>query len=151
MIRSLIVLVLVGMGLGTVLAQSDPVVARREIMKKNGDFGYKNLNRMVRGQMEYNQATVDAAFTNFIEASKKIPTLFPPGSYTGPTADDDFYAAQKIWDNKADFEARAAKLTQAAEEAKGKVKDLESLKEVWPPMNKGVCDGCHEQYRPKKG
>lgn len=150
MIRSLLALVLVAIATGVVSAQSDPVAARRELMKANGQNAYATLNRMVRGQMPYDQAKVDAAFAHFIEASKKIPALFPAGSYTGPTPDDDYYASQKIWENKADFEARAAKLGQAAQENRGKVKDLDSLKEVWPAMNKGACDGCHETYRPKK-
>jgi cytochrome c556 len=150
MIRSLLALVLIGIGVGAVLAQSDPVAARRELMKNNGKYAYTNFNRMVRGQKEYDQAAVDAGFADFIAASKKIPTLFPAGSFTGPTADDDFYAAQKIWDNKADFEARAAKLGKVAEENQGKIKDLDSLKAIWPAMNKDICDGCHEQYRPKK-
>jgi cytochrome c556 len=150
MIRSLLALVLIGIGVGAVLAQSDPVAARRELMKGNAKYAYTNFNRMVRGQKDYDQATVDEGFANFIEVSKKFPTLFPEGTFTGPTANDDFYASQKIWENKAEFEARAAKLGKVAEENRGKIKDLDSLKAIWPAMNKDVCDGCHEQYRPKK-
>ena len=138
-------------GVTAVVAQSDVIVARRTIMKANGQSGYVNLNKMVRDQMPYDQAKVDEAFAQFIDASKKMPALFPPNSYTGPTADDDYYTSQKAFENKSDLEARFVKLGKEAEENKDKVKDLTSLKAIWPKLKESACDGCHEPYRVKKG
>ncbi|MEA2950507.1 MAG: hypothetical protein QOD40_217 [Alphaproteobacteria bacterium] len=135
----------------TVIAQTDPATARKELMKANGQHAYGVLNRMVRDQMPYDQAKVDAAFANFAETAPKIPSLFPPGSYQGPVANDDYYASAKIFENKSDVEARVAKFTKEIAETRGKPKDLASLKEVWPPLLKNNCDTCHEAYRVKKG
>jgi cytochrome c556 len=120
-------------------------------MKQNGEHAYGVLNRMVRGQMPYDQAKVDAAFANFVEAAPKIAPLFPAGSYQGPVANSDYYAATKAFDNQADIAARAAKFGKEAAEAKSKPKDLDSLKTVWPAVLRDNCDTCHELYRVKKG
>jgi len=138
-------------GITAVGAQTDAAAARKQLMKQNGEHAYGVLNRMVRGQMPYDQAKVDAAFANFVDAAPKIAPLFPPGSYQGPVANDDYYAASKAFDNQADIAARAAKFGKEAAEAKGKPKDLESLKTVWPALLRDNCDSCHEAYRVKKG
>jgi len=137
-------------GVTAVIAQTDVAAARKELMKKNGEHGYGVLNKMVRGEMPYDQAKVDAAFANFVETAPKIAPLFPAGSYQGPVANDNFYAATKTFENQADIAARAAKFGKEAAEAKGKPKDLESLKTVWAVFLKDNCDSCHEVYRVKK-
>src|SRR5437763_10995604 len=95
-------------GITAVGAQTDAAAARTQLMKQNGEHAYGVLNRMVRGQMPYDQAKVDAAFANFVEAAPKIAPLFPPGSYRGPVASSDYYAAAKAFENQADIAARAA-------------------------------------------
>ena len=135
----------------TAIAQTDVAAARKEFMKTNGKHAYATLNRMVRDQMPYDQAKVDAAWVQFTEAAKKIPSLFPAGSYQGPVADDDYYAAAKMFENQADIQKRAANLGKEIADNQGKIKDLESLKAIWPQVLKNGCDSCHDAYRVKKG
>ncbi len=149
MLRMMLTMAAVAIGVSAVAAQ-DPVTARRELMKHAGEQAYGVLNRMVRDQTPYDQAKVDEAFAQLADAAQKIPSLFPPGSYTGPVAESRYYASEKIFENQADLKARATKLAKSIADAKGKVKDLDSLKAIWTTINKEECDSCHTPYRLRK-
>jgi cytochrome c556 len=115
-------------------------------MKSNG----KNagaLTAMVKGEKPYDQATVDAALVALEDVAAKFPTLFPE-SIKGLKPEGDYYASPKVWTDRADFEAHAASFTKAVAEAKGKIKDLDTLKATLPTIGK-QCGGCHETYRVK--
>ena len=62
----------------------------------------------------------------------------------------NYYASDKVWTDRAGFEARAASFAKAVSAAKGTIKDAESLKATFPTINK-ECLGCHETYRIKDG
>ncbi|MBN8965658.1 MAG: cytochrome c [Rhizobiales bacterium] len=51
-----------------------------------------------------------------------------------------------MWENKADFDAKLAKLAADAKAAEGKVTDLDSFKAVMGDVGKD-CGGCHRTYR----
>jgi cytochrome c556 len=134
------------LGVGAVVAQQDLVKSTQTIMKNTG----KNagaVGAMVKGEKPYDQATVDAAMTVIDETAKKLPTLFPVGM-KGLKADGDYSASPKIWEDKAGFDGHIASFTKAVTDAKGKIKDLDSLKATWPAIGK-ECGGCHETYRVK--
>lgn len=152
MLRNLLVFVAAtAIGITAVAAQTDAINKRKALMKDNGKHAYGELNRMVRDQMPYDQAKVDASFAQFTDTMTQLPGLFPAGSYQGPIEGDNYYAAQKALDNQADIKARAEKFLKEIADKKGQVKDLASLKSIWPSMNKDNCDSCHEVYRVKKG
>jgi len=152
MIRHLfVVAAAAAMGITALAAQTDPIARRKELMKENAKHAYGELNRMVRDQMPYDQAKVDASFAQFTATMKELPSLFPPGSYQGPVSGDDFYATQKAIDNVPDIKARADKFIKQIADKKDQVKDLAALKATWPGMNRDNCDSCHEPYRAKKG
>jgi cytochrome c556 len=146
-----VVLTAAAMSVTAVVAQTDFAAARKELMKNNGQHAYGVLNRTARGQNPYDQAKVDAAFAALAESAPKIPTLFPPGSYQGPVAGDEYYTASKAFENKADIEARVAKYIKDLADNRGTPKDLDSLKTVWPALLQRNCDSCHDAYRVKKG
>jgi cytochrome c556 len=117
-------------------------------MKSNG----KNagaLAAMVKGEKPYDQATVDTALTQLADTAKKLPTMFPE-SVKGLKADGDYSASPKIWEDKAGFDAHIATFAKAVADAKGSVKDLDTLKVSLPVIGKS-CGGCHETYRLKSG
>jgi cytochrome c556 len=141
MIRTVLAMALVAGVAAAAVAQSDPIKERQGLMKRNG----KNqgiVNRMVRGQEPFDVAKVNTAFTDWADAAKKLPALFqsppPPGAKTR--------ALPKIWENKADFEARLAALGKAVDDNKDKAKTLDELKVSFPKVSK-VCNDCHETYR----
>ncbi|MEX1082701.1 MAG: cytochrome c, partial [Xanthobacteraceae bacterium] len=118
--------------------------------KTYGKFGYATLNRMARDQMPYDQAKVDEALAHFAETAAKIPSLFPAGGFQGPVEGSSYYATQKAFESQSDIQARAEKFAKSVADAKGTVKDLGSLKAVWPGINDNHCSSCHEPYRARK-
>jgi cytochrome c556 len=146
MMRTVVVVGTLLLGVGAVVAQQDLVKSTQTIMKNTG----KNagaVGAMVKGEKAYDQATVDAAMVVIDETAKKLPTLFPVGM-KGLKADGDYSASPKIWEDKAGFDAHIASFAKAVTDAKGKIKDLDSLKATWPAIGK-ECGGCHETYRVK--
>jgi cytochrome c556 len=148
MLRTVVVVGTLLLGVGAVAAQQDQVAKTQLAMKSNG----KNagaLSAMAKGEKPYDQATVDAALVALEEVAAKFPTLFPE-SIKGLKPEGEYYASPKVWTDRADFEAHAASFTKAVAEAKGKIKDLDTLKATLPTIGK-QCGGCHETYRVKNG
>ena len=79
------------------------------------------------------------------DAAKIMPTLFPETSKTG----GDTAALPKIWEDRADFDARWAKLGKDADAAAAKITDEASFKVAYADVSKN-CGGCHETYRARK-
>jgi len=126
----------------SVLAQSDPIATRMGLMKGNNDNA-RNVLQMIRGQQPFDVAKVDAAFAQWAETAQKLPAQFPPGSTTGQKT----RAAPAIWDNKQDFEAKAAAFAKAVAENRAQARQsLEALKVAFAPVN-DACDNCHKNYR----
>ncbi|MGE5166305.1 MAG: c-type cytochrome [Sphingobacteriales bacterium] len=128
----------------TVMAQQDPIAARKALMKANGQAAGA-LAKMVKGEASFDQATAQKSFATFEDAAAKMPPLFPDNSKT----DGETAASPKIWENMADFKAKFVKLGEDAKTAKASVKDLDSLKAAFGNVGKN-CGGCHETYRLKK-
>jgi cytochrome c556 len=148
MIRTALVVGTLLLGVGVVAAQQDQLKQTQAVMKGNG----KNagaLAAMVKGEKPYDQAAVDAAMAQFEETVQKFPTLFPD-SIKGMIADGDYSASPKVWEDRAGFNEHITSFGKAVADAKGKIKDLDTLKVVLPVIGK-QCGGCHETYRVKKG
>jgi cytochrome c556 len=139
MIRSVIAATVILGGITALLAQSDPITDRQALMKSNAKNA-KNMTQMVKGEAPFDAAQAKAAFNTWHENAKRIPTLFP----SPPPADAKTRALPKIWQNKADFEAKAAALAKAASE--GKTGTLDELKASFPNVQK-ACGDCHDNYR----
>ena len=136
------------LGMGAVWAQQDSVKEVQTLMKGNG----KNagaVSAMVKGEKPYDQATVDSALAQFEDTAKKLPNLFP-ASAKGMKAEGDYSTSPKVWEDKAGFDAKIASFAKVVGEAKGKIKDLDSLKASFPAVGK-ECGGCHETFRVKNG
>jgi cytochrome c556 len=134
------------LGATAVIAQ-DQLKDTQTMMKGNG----KNagaLSAMVKGEKPYDQATVDAALAQFDDTAKKLPKLFP-ASLKGKAFDGDYQTSDKIWDDKAGFDEHIASFAKSVSDAKGKIKDLDTLKAQLGLIGK-QCGGCHETYRIKK-
>lgn len=125
-----------------VLAQQGPIDARKALMKGNNDNA-KIVVGMMRGQIPFDAAKVDAAFAQWAVTAEKFAALFPESSKTGGKT----RAAPKIWTAKADFDAKVAAFGKAIAENRDKAKaSLDGLKVAVPIVGK-TCDNCHEDYR----
>jgi cytochrome c556 len=145
--RSILVAGVLLLGLGSVMAETDQVKDAQTIMKGNG----KNagaLAAMIKGEKPYDQATVNAALAQFDDTAKKLPTLFPE-SIKGKPFEGDYSPSTKVWEDKAGFDEHSASFGKAVSDAKGKIKDVDTLKAELGVIGK-QCGGCHETYRIKK-
>jgi len=145
--RTILVASALLLSLGGVMAQQDQLKETQAMMKGNG----KNagaLAAIVKGEKPYDQATVDAALVQFDDTAKKLPTLFPE-SIKGKAFEGDYSPSSKIWEDKAGFNEHIASFAKAIGDAKGKIKDGDSLKAELSVIGK-QCGGCHETYRIKK-
>ena len=72
-------------GVTAVVAQSDPIAARKALMKANGDQA-RIAREMMDGKTPYNNEAAKKVFATFENAAAKMPALFPDNSKTGDTA-----------------------------------------------------------------
>jgi cytochrome c556 len=141
MIRTVLVIATVAIGVTAVVAQTDPIAARKDLMKQNNKYA-KAVNGMVKGENPYDAATVTAAFTNWENAAAQFGKLFPDNSKEGGNT----RAKAAIWQNRKDFDAKLAAFSKAVAEGKPKANSLDGVKAAMPAINDG-CNNCHELYR----
>lgn len=134
----------IAFGATAVLAQSDPIVARQDLMKANGKEA-KLGAAMAKGEKPFDLAAAKKIFVTFENSAQKMPDLFPPTSKTGHKTT----AAPKIWEDMAGFKAHFKKLGEDAKKAEASVTDLTSFKTAFVAVTKN-CGGCHREYRVKK-
>ncbi len=137
--------VVVVLGAGAVIAQSDSIATRMALMKGNDDNA-RVVVQMMRGQAPFDAAKVDAAFAQWADTAQKLPGLFPDNSKIGQKT----RASSKIWVTKADFDAKAAEFGKAVAENRDKAKtSLDGLRAAIPVVG-NACDSCHKEYRLSK-
>jgi len=143
-VRVLIAVAAVAVGATTVIAQQDAIAARKALMKATGGQAAVAA-KMIKGEEPFDLAKAKTVFTVFEDTAAKAPALFPPNSKEG----GDTAALPKIWENKADFDAKFTKFGADAKAAGPKVTDLDSFKAAFGDVAKN-CGGCHNDFRAKK-
>lgn len=141
--RALLTLSLLALG-ATAVAAQDPIAARKEAMKSLGGQTKAGAD-MAKGSTPFDLAKAKAIFAAYADVATKAPGLFPDTSKTGGETE----AAPKIWESKADFDAKFAKFAADAKAAGESVKDLDTFRVAFGGVVKN-CGGCHEVYRIKK-
>jgi cytochrome c556 len=142
MTRIVLAVAVAALGVTAVVAQGDPIAARRALMKENGAQS-RVAREMIEGKKPFDLAAAKKVFATFQDAASKMPGLFPDNSKTGDTK-----ALPVIWEKRTDFNAALAKLGADAKAAGSKVKDLDSFKAEMGVVGKN-CGGCHNTYRQK--
>ena len=130
------------LGITAVVAQSDPIAARKALMKENNNQ-VRIAREMIDGKQPFNLDAARNVFATFGGVASKGKDLWPDSSKTGESA-----SLPAIWDNKADFEAKLAAFSADAKTAADKVTDLDSFKAQLREIGKH-CGGCHNAYRQK--
>ena len=143
MIRNVLAVAVLALGATALVAQTDPIAARKALMKANGDQS-KIATEMLEAKQPFNLEAAKKIFATFAEAGEKAPALFPDTSKTG----GDTAALPAIWENKADFTAKLAKLAADSKAAGAAVKDADTFKAQVTEVRKN-CGGCHQTYRKK--
>lgn len=143
MFRTVLGVVVLAFGATALVAQTDPIAARKALMKTNGDQN-RIATEMLEGKRPFNLDEAKKVFVVFAEAGEKAPALFPDNSKTG----GDTAALPPIWENKADFNAKLAKFASESKAAGDATKDLDTFKIQITEVRKN-CGGCHQTYRKK--
>ena len=144
MIRSVLAILAIAVGVTAVVAQSDPIATRKQIMKDVGAAA-KTGGGMAKGDVPYDQAKAQQILVTFMDAGTKMPALFPDSSKTG----GETAALPAVWQTMDDFKGKFDKFAADAKAAQTTVKDLDTFKSAFGGIAKN-CGGCHETYRAKK-
>jgi cytochrome c556 len=97
---------------------------------------------MLQGKAPFDAAKAAEAFTVISKNAADFPNHFPEGSDQGKTE-----ALPAIWENKADFEARAKALSDDAAAAATAAATGEEAFKAAGGKAFSNCKGCHEKYR----
>jgi len=143
--RVLVAAVVLALGVSAVLAQQEVAVSQQNLMKAQGKSMYGVVNKMVKGETPFDKAAADAALKALADDVAKIPTVFTTNPKVD-VVDATFGASQKIWQNKADFDAKVPPVSKAIADAK--FTDAASLKVAYDAIQ-AKCTDCHESYRVK--
>lgn len=129
---------------GAVAQNVDVIKERKELLSQMGKAA-KEPGKMMKQEVPFDEAKVQAALDTIIANASKLPELFPEDSKTGGETE----ALPAIWENKDDVVQRYEKLVADAKAAKVAVGDEFEFMETWPKVA-GNCSGCHKKYRLKK-
>ena len=143
MIRTVLAVTVLAFGVSAVIAQGDPIEARKALMKANG-AEFRVASEMSDGKRPFDLAAAKKVFNSFAEAGEKSKALYPDNSKTG----GETAALPAIWENKADFEAKLTKFANEAKAAAAATTDLDTFKAQFVEVRKN-CGGCHTPYRKK--
>jgi cytochrome c556 len=141
--RIILAVAFAALGVTAVIAQSDPLAARKAMMKENGNQA-RIAREMIEGKQPFSLDAAKKVFATFGETAEKGKNLWPDSSKGGDTA-----ALPAVWENKADFDAKMVKFSAEAKAAGGKVTDLDSFKVQMGEVGKN-CGGCHQPYRKRQ-
>ena len=145
MTRIVLAIAVAAFGVTAVVAQSD-LLSSTALMREQAQATYNVLNKMVKGEIPYEQAKVDDAVAKLVATAARIPQAFPASIKGKTSANTRYSASPKVWDNRADFEEYASNLSKAIVDLRGKAKSLDDLKAAYPALN-DACNGCHQDYR----
>ena len=124
-------------------AFAGPIEDRQQLMK-NVQAATKDGVGLARGATPFDAAKATAVLQVYIDASAKLPTLFPAGSDTDPKST----AAPKIWTDMAGFKTAAAGFGADAKAGLAAT-DTASFNAAFTKIT-ADCTACHGSYRVKK-
>ena len=140
-IRTVLAMATVAVGIGAVVAQTDPIAARKDLMKQSNKYA-KAVNAMVKGEQPFTAETVAAAYSTWDNTSSQFGKLFPDNSKEGSNT----RAKGAIWEKRKDFDTKLAAFSKAVADGKAKASSLDGVKASMGAIN-DACNNCHEVYR----
>jgi len=143
MIRTVLAVTVFAFGISAVVAQGDPIAARKALMKTNGDQN-RIGTEMIDGKRPFDLNAAKGIFTTFADSGEKAKALFPDNSKTG----GDTASLPAVWENKADFDAKLTKFSNESKAAAAATTNLDTFKAQIAEVRKN-CGGCHTPYRKK--
>jgi cytochrome c556 len=143
MIRSFLVVASLVAAATAVVAQTDPITERKQIMRNNG-AATRVGTQMIRNEVPFDVAKAREVFAGIVAGMDRFPTLFPEGTQAG--AAPQTRAAPAIWTDSAGFRAASAKIVQDSQQAAASTTDLATFQANFQRVTAN-CNSCHEKYR----
>lgn len=109
----------------------------------------RELDAIAKGDAPFDPPAVASRISILIETSFWLKAAFPIGDRGRMPPDSKYYASEKVWTDRADFEARAQRLVDVVRAAAPKVTSAESLRAVHKQIGE-ACSDCHKTYRLEK-
>lgn len=128
---------------GVVVAQTDAISTRRNMMKGVGG-ATRAGTQMVKGEVAFDLAKAQDVLKVYAAAADGFHNHFPENSKTG----GETTAAPAIWANQADFRGRFDAWAADIKQAAASTKDLETFRAAFGNVTK-ACGSCHNAYRIK--
>ncbi|HEX2364165.1 MAG TPA: cytochrome c [Bradyrhizobium sp.] len=135
------------LGSGAVMADQKLAVQQDNLMRAQAKGLYDVMLKMVQGKIPYDQVAVDKALDDLAASVPTISTVFAKDPKEN-VINGSYGASRKVWKNKADFDSKIPPVEKAIADAKGKIRDVDSLKGAYNSIN-DRCTDCHETYRVK--
>lgn len=126
-----------------VIAQSDPIATRRNIMKGVG-AATRTGGQMAKGEIPFDLAKAQEVLKTYGTATENFHTYFPDSSKTG----GDTTAAPKIWESPEEFRAKFVSWGEDIKKAADETKDLPTFRAAFGNVTK-ACGSCHNSFRIK--
>src|SRR4051794_9290195 len=104
-------------GMGAALAQQELAVQQDNLMRAQAKSLYTVMLKMVKGDVPYDQAAVDAALKALEENVPKSPPVFATNPKQS-AVNAPYGSSQKVWQNKADFDSKVPPVIKAIGEFK---------------------------------
>jgi len=145
--RVVVTAAVLALGISAVMAQQEIAVQQDDLMRAQARNLYGTMLKTVKGEIKYDQAAIDKALVELEESVAKIAKTFEINPKED-VKDATYGSSQKIWQNKADFDAKIPPVAKAIADLKGKIKDVASLKVAYETLNT-ECNKCHDTYRLK--
>ena len=119
---------------------SESILQERSEMMKGVRTATKPVGEMLRGDAEFDAATLQESLAVYADASARLGDLVPPGSEGGK-------AASAIWEDPDGFAAEIQKWQEAVDAAiEANPQDLAAARPVVSPILQS-CKSCHDGYR----
>ena len=135
------------LGAGAVMAQQEIAVQQDNLMKSIAKNQYGVLQKMSKGDIPFDKKAADEAIAAIEADVAKIAKTFeinPKQDVVNAT----YGSSPKVWQSKADFDAKIPPVQKAIADVKGKITDVAGLKAAYTAIN-DRCNDCHETYRVK--
>ncbi|HUC12463.1 MAG TPA: cytochrome c [Stellaceae bacterium] len=143
-----LMIMMIGIAASAAALDADAVIKDRQATMKQQGKDMGAIKAFLDGKID--QAAALTAATGLTETTKKIPTLFPPGT-DKPSPDGDYAPKPAVWSNQAKFldvqKGAAAKADALL--AAVKTGDKPAIQTAFVDLGKNGCGSCHTEFREK--
>jgi cytochrome c556 len=148
MLGALLSIAVIGVAAPVPAQDKDAVLKERQATMKQQGKDLGSIKAYLDGKGD--QAAALAGATSLTGTTKKIPSLFPPGT-DAPSPDGDFRPKPAVWTDPDKFlDAQKAAAAKAdALLAAVKTGDKPAIRTAFVDLGKNGCGNCHETFREK--